>query len=145
MILHENSEARLLNIIKWGNNPFKKFVSTSEIKEELDLEKSRDNLIKNIKSIVKQNNNFILPIIGSVGSGKTHLFWALKNNLYYYNTFYISLESVYKKFFYNIYSEFIENLGIGPLKFVVNQLCVNWGALERKYGFFPGPVLFEQV
>ena len=136
MILHANNEARLLNIIRWGKNPFKKFVSTSEIKEELDLVKSRDNLIKNIKSIVKQNSNFILPIIGDVGSGKTHLFWALKNNLYYYNAFYISLESVYKKFFYNIYSEFIENLGIGPLKFVANQLCENWGALERKYGFF---------
>ncbi|NVM19413.1 MAG: hypothetical protein HWN80_17060 [Candidatus Lokiarchaeota archaeon] len=136
MILHENNEERLLNIIRWGNNPFKKFVSTSEIKEELDLVKSRDNLIKNIKSIVKQNSNFILPIVGDVGSGKTHLFWALKNNLYYYNAFYISLESVYKKFFYNIYSEFIESLGIGPLKFVVNQLCENWGALEKKYGFF---------
>ena len=84
MILHENSEARLLNIIRWGNNPFKKFVSTSEIKEELDLVKSRDNLIKNIKTIVKQNNNFILPIIGDIGSGKTHLFWALRNNLYQY-------------------------------------------------------------
>jgi len=136
MILYESSKARLLNIIRWGNNPFKKFVCTSEIKEELDLVKSRDDFTKNIISIVKQNNNFILPIIGDVGSGKTHLFWALKNNLYYYNTFYISLESVYKKFFYNIYSEFIENLETGPLKFVVNQLCENWGALERKYGFF---------
>jgi len=136
MILHENSEARLLNMIRWGNNPFKKFVSTSEIKEELDFVKSRDDLIKNIKSIVKQSNNFILPIIGDVGSGKTHLFWALKNSLYYYNTFYISLDSVYKKFFYNIYSEFIESLELAPLKFVVNQLCENWGALERKYGFF---------
>jgi len=136
MILYESSEARLLNIIRWGNNPFKKFVCTSEIKEELDLVKSRDDFTKNIISIVKQNNNFILPIIGDVGSGKTHLFWALKNNLYYYNTFYISLESVYKKFFYNIYSEFIENLETGPLKFVVNQLCEKWGALERKYGFF---------
>jgi len=136
MILYESSKARLLNIIRWGNNPFKKFVCTSEIKEELDLVKSRDDYIKNIISIVEQNNNFILPIIGDVGSGKTHLFWALKNNLYYYNTFYISLESVYKKFFYNIYSEFIENLETGPLKFVVNQLCEKWGALERKYGFF---------
>ncbi|MBY8988804.1 MAG: hypothetical protein KGD61_10145 [Candidatus Lokiarchaeota archaeon] len=136
MILHENNEARLLNIIRWGNNPFKKFVSTSEIKEELDLAKSRNGLIKNIKSIVTQNSIFILPIIGDVGSGKTHLFWALKNYLYRYNTFYISLESVYKKFFYNIYSEFIGNLEIGPLKNVVNQLCENWGALERKYGFF---------
>ncbi|MFX0075067.1 MAG: hypothetical protein ACFE96_06475 [Candidatus Hermodarchaeota archaeon] len=136
MILNENNEARLLNIIRWGNNPFKKFVSTSEIKEELDLVKSRDDLINTIRNIVKKNSNFILPIIGDVGSGKTHLYWALKNSLYYYNTFYISLESVYKKFFYNIYSEFIETLELAPLKFVVNQLCENWGALERKYGFF---------
>jgi hypothetical protein len=136
MILHENNEARLLNIIRWGNNPFKKFVSTSEIKEELDFVKSRDNLINTIKTVVKENNNFILPIIGDVGSGKTHLYWALKNSLYYYNTFYISLESVYKKFFYNIYSEFLETLELAPLKFVVNQLCEDWGALERKYGFF---------
>jgi hypothetical protein len=136
MILHENSEARLLNIIRWGNNPFKKFVSTSEIKEELDFVKSRDGIIKDIKSIVKQDSNFILPIIGDIGSGKTHLFWALKNNLYRYNTFYISLDSVYKKFFYNIYSELIESLEIAPLKFVANQLCENWGALERMYGFF---------
>jgi hypothetical protein len=27
-------------------------------------------------------------------------------------------------------------LEIGPLKFVVNQICEDWGALERKYGFF---------
>ena len=136
MILYENNSARLLNIIKWGNNPFKKFVSTSEIKEELDFVKSREELINRIKTIVKEYRNFILPIIGDVGSGKTHLYWALKNSLYYYNTFYISLESVHKKFFYNIYSEFIEKLEIAPLKFVVNQLCENWGALERKYGFF---------
>ena len=136
MIIHENSEARLLNFLRWGDNPFNKFVSTGEIKEELDLVKSRDILYKNIKSIIKQNDNIILPIIGDVGSGKTHLFWALKNNLYFFNTFYISLESIYKKFFYNIYSEFVENLEIGPLKFVVNQLCEDWGALERKYGFF---------
>lgn len=136
MIIYENNEARLLNIIRWGNNPFKKFVSTSEIKEEIDFVKSRDDIINKIKSIVKKESNFILPIIGNVGSGKTHLFWALKNNLYRYNTFYISLDSVYKKFFYNIYSELIESLEIGPLKFVVNQLCEHWGALERKYGFF---------
>jgi hypothetical protein len=136
MILYENNNARLLNIIKWGNNPFKKFVSTSELKEELDFVTSREGLINTVKTIVKENRNFILPIIGDVGSGKTHLYWALKNSLYYYNTFYISLESVSKKFFYNIYSEFIETLEIAPLKFVVNQLCEDWGALERKYGFF---------
>ena len=121
MILYENRKELLLNIIKWGNNPFKKFVSTSEIKEDLDLVNSRVDLIQNIKKLVESKTNFILPIIGSVGSGKTHLFWALRNNLYYYNTIYISLEYVYKKLFSSIYSEFLENLEIEPLKFIINQ------------------------
>ena len=136
MLLYENRKELLLNIIKWGNNPFKKFVSTGEIKENLDLVNSRIELIQKIKTLVENEKTFILPIIGGVGSGKTHLFWALRNNLYYYNTIYISLEYVYKKLFSNIYSEFIENLEIEPLKFIVNQICDNWGALERKYGFF---------
>ncbi|MHA1240317.1 MAG: hypothetical protein ACTSQU_05940 [Promethearchaeota archaeon] len=136
MILYENKKELLLNIIKWGNNPFKKFVSTGEIKEDLDLVNSRIELIKKINDLVKNESNFILPIIGDIGSGKTHLFWALRNNLYYYNTIYISLEYVYKKLFSNIYSEFIENLEMEPLKYIVNQLCDKWGALERKFGFF---------
>ena len=136
MLLYENRKELLLNIIKWGNNPFKKFVSTGEIKENLDLVNSRIELIQKIKTLVENEKTFILPIIGGVGSGKTHLFWALRNNLYYYNTIYISLEYVYKKLFSNIYSEFIENLEIEPLKFIVNQICDKWGALERKYGFF---------
>jgi len=136
MLLFENRKELLLNVIKWGNNPFKKFVSTGEIKEDLDLVNSRISLIKKIKELVKNETNFILPIIGDVGSGKTHLFWALRNGLYYYNTIYISLEYVYKKLFSNIYSEFIENLEMEPLKYIVNQLCDKWGALERKFGFF---------
>ena len=136
MILYENKRKKLINVLKWGNNPFKKFVCTCEIREELELVKSRKNLIKTIKKIAEEDNNFILPIIGDVGSGKTHMYWALKNSLYYYNTIYISLEYVYKKFFYNIYSEFIENLELAPLKFIINRLCDEWGALERKFGFF---------
>ena len=136
MILYENRKELLLNIIKWGNNPFKKFVSTGEIKEDLDLVNSRIDLINKIEELVKNETNFIVPIIGDIGVGSTHLFWALRNNLYYYNTIYISLEYVYKKLFSNIYSEFIENLEMEPLKYIVNQLCDKWGALERTFGFF---------
>jgi len=136
MILYENKRKKLIDVLKWGNTPFKKFVSTGEIREELGLVKSRKNFINTIENIVKEDKNFILPIIGDVGSGKTHLYWALKNSLYRYNTFYISLEYIYKKFFYNIYSEFIENLELAPLKFIINQLCDEWGACERKFGFF---------
>ncbi len=64
MILYENKGKKLIRILKWGNNPFEKFVCTGEIREELGLVKSRKNLIKTIEKIVKEDNNFILPIIG---------------------------------------------------------------------------------
>ena len=136
MLLFENQKGVFLNFLKTGINPFEKFVSTGEIKEDLGLAKSRIDLLESIVSIVENNENFILPIIGKVGIGKTHLYWALKNRLYYFNTIHLSLEKVYKKFFYNTYSEFIETIGLEPLRNIINQLCNDWGALERKYGFF---------
>ncbi|MFW9937570.1 MAG: hypothetical protein ACFFD5_07965 [Candidatus Thorarchaeota archaeon] len=136
MLLYENKKARLLTFLKLGIKPFKNFVSTGEIKEDMGLVKSRKTILDEIVKIIENDNNFILPIIGDVGIGKTYLFWALKNKLYYHNTFYISLENVIKKFFYSIYSEFIEAIGLDPLRNIVNQICNQWGALERKFGFF---------
>lgn len=136
MLLFENTKQKLLYFLKSLGSPFKKFVSTGEFKEDLPLVESRQELLDSILDIVVNNENFILPIIGGVGMGKTHLYWALKNKLYRHNTVYISLENVYKKFYYNTYSEFIENLEVEPLRHIANQLCNSWGALERKFGFF---------
>ncbi|MFX1494218.1 MAG: hypothetical protein ACFFBZ_08055 [Promethearchaeota archaeon] len=136
MLLFENQKGVFLNFLKTGINPFEKFVSTGEIKEDLGFVKSRIDLLESIVRIVENNKNFILPIIGKVGIGKTHLYWALKNRLYYFNTIHLSLEKVYKKFFYNTYSKFIETIRSEPLRNIINQLCNDWGALERKFGFF---------
>ena len=135
MLIYENKKAKLLNILRIGINPFKKFVSTGEIKEELGFVSSRKSLMESIINIIKSNENFILPIIGEVGAGKTHLFWNLKKKLLYHNTFYISLEN-YRKFYYHLYSEYIEELGVEFLRSIANKLCNEWGALERKFGFF---------
>ena len=135
MLIFENKKAKLLNILKIGINPFKKFVSTGELKEELGMVFSRKELMEAIINVIERNENFILPIIGEVGSGKTHLFWALKKKLLYHNTFYISLEN-YRKFYYHLYSEYIEELGVEFLRSITNKLCNEWGALERKFGFF---------
>jgi len=110
MLLYENIEAKILSILKMGINPFERFVSTGEIKENFPVVKSRTSILNKISNIINDENNFVLPIIGGVGIGKTHLFWALKNKMYRYNFIYISLNNVYKKFFYNLYSEFIENI-----------------------------------
>ncbi|TFG16565.1 MAG: hypothetical protein EU531_06135, partial [Promethearchaeota archaeon] len=136
MLIYENFKAKLLNILKFGINPFKKFVSTGEIREDLGLVSSRTPLLETIMEFIKNNKNCILPIIGAVGTGKTHLYWALKNRMYYHNTIYISLDEICKRFFYTIYSEFIEVIGLEPLRYIVNQLVNEWGALERKFGFF---------
>ncbi len=136
MLIHENFKAKLLNILKFGINPFKKFVSTGNIKEELGLIKSRKPLLKNIIDTIENNKNCILPIIGEIGTGKTYLYWVIKNRMYYYNTIYLSLDEIYKRFFYTIYSEFIEVIGLEPLRNIVNQLVNEWGALERRFGFF---------
>ncbi len=136
MLLFENKEQKLLNLLKFTGSPFKKFVSTGEIKEDIGLVQSRQDLLDSIINILEKDENVILPIIGDIGTGKTHLYWALKHELYYYNIVYISLENVIKKFYNNTYSEFIENMGIEVLRNIARRLCNKWGALERKFGFF---------
>jgi len=136
MLIFENIEQKLLNLLKFTGSPIKKFVSTGEIEENIDLVSSRKEQLSSIIKIIEENENFILPVIADVGVGKTHLFWALKHELYRYNVVYISLENVLRKFYYNTYSEFIESMGVEVLRSIVNRLCNKWGALERKFGFF---------
>ena len=136
MLLYENKKVRLLSLLRIGINPFKRFVSTGEIPEDLPFVSSRKPLLEQIADNIENKPNIIVPLIGDVGLGKTHLYWSLKASMYYYNIIYISLDEVYRKFFYNIYSEFIEKIGVEPLRNIINQLCNRWGALERKFGFF---------
>ncbi|MFX0029478.1 MAG: hypothetical protein ACFE8B_09730 [Candidatus Hermodarchaeota archaeon] len=145
MLLFENYEQKLINILKFIGSPFKKFVSTGEIEEDMGLVQSRKDLLLDIINIIENNENFLLPIIGDVGQGKTHLYWALKHELYNYNIVYISLETVYKKFYYNTYAEFIENLSeksedrVEPLRNMTRRLCNEWHTGEKKFGFFQIP------
>ena len=136
MLLYENKKVRLLNLLRIGINPFKRFVSTGEIPEDLSFVGSRKPLLNQIAENIENKPNIILPLIADVGLGKTHLYWSLKAAMYYYNIIYISLDEIYRKFFYNIYSEFIEKIGVEPLRNIINQLCNRWGALERSFGFF---------
>ncbi len=136
MLIYENKKQRFLNILKVGISPFQRFVSTNELQEKLQLVGSRKIFLSSIVKIVETNENFFLPIIGSTGTGKTHLFWTLKKRLHYFNTIFISLENVYRKFYYNVYSEFIEDIGNRTLRNFFRELCREWGASEKKFGFF---------
>jgi DNA replication protein DnaC len=102
MSLYESKREKLLNFLKLGLNPFKNFVSTGELKEELGLVKSRNDLFEKIKNRLENEKSLILPLIGDVGVGKTYLYWHFKNNLYFYNTIYASLETLKSRFFYKM-------------------------------------------
>jgi len=140
LLLWENLKLKFLKLLKVKINPFNNFVATGEIEEILDVVKSRHNLLESLISIIKGNENFLLPIVGDIGVGKTHIFWSLKHHLKEkFNVIYISLDNIYKKFFYNLYSEFIEELGVLNLRKITQELCNRWSGLEKKYGFFPIP------
>jgi hypothetical protein len=138
MLLWENKEQKLLRILKSGINPFRRFVATGEINEPLGVVDSRVELLNNIDQVIKLNENCILPLIGDVGIGKTHVFWTLRRKLKKnFNVIHISLDNIYKKFYYNLYSEFIDELGVISLRKITNKLCHKWGAYKKRYGFFP--------
>ncbi|MFW9950781.1 MAG: hypothetical protein ACFFKA_11740, partial [Candidatus Thorarchaeota archaeon] len=139
MILSESKRVKLLNFLRLGVNPFKNFVSTGELKEELRLVKSRVKLFEKIKEKLENEKNLILPIIGDIGVGKTHLYWHLRHNLYFYNSIYTSLETLKNRFFYTIYSELIEVLEVDVVRVILNELCAEWGANEKRFGFFHVP------
>ncbi|MGV9172112.1 MAG: hypothetical protein ACOC44_01280 [Promethearchaeia archaeon] len=135
MLLYENKKAKLLNVLKIGINPFKRFVSTGELKEELDLVSSRKDILENMVKSIEENKNCVLPFIGNVGTGKTHAYWTLKKKLPH-QTFYISFENIRNKFYYNIYSEYIENLGVATLRSITNEITQQYGGRSKKFGFF---------
>ncbi|MHA1931561.1 MAG: hypothetical protein ACW96X_03420, partial [Promethearchaeota archaeon] len=60
MLIFENKEQKLINVLKFIGSPFKKFVSTGEIKEDIGLVPSRQEFLQDIIAIIKQNENFIL-------------------------------------------------------------------------------------
>ena len=96
MLLFDNKKQKFLNVLKLTGSPFRKFVSTGEINEELGVVQSRKGILQSIINKIESNESFILPIIGNVGSGKTHLYWALRHILHHFNVVYISLDIIYE-------------------------------------------------
>ena len=51
MLIFENKEQKLINTLKFIGSPFKKFVSTGEIKEDIGLVPSRKDFLGRIVKI----------------------------------------------------------------------------------------------
>ena len=57
MLIFENKKQKLLNLLKFTGSPFKKFVSTGEIEEDIGLVQSRQDFVQSIINVLEKDEN----------------------------------------------------------------------------------------
>ncbi|MBD3351436.1 MAG: hypothetical protein GF364_08110 [Candidatus Lokiarchaeota archaeon] len=139
--IHEfdaDAKKKFMDILSVQLPPFDRFVSKSELVEwEIGVESRKEYLNKLSKDLKQHQGSLLVPVIGDVGSGKTHFLWQIKNsfNIEQFASF-IDLPRSKGKFDYNIYSDLIEEFGADRLRDFTQEFGEKFGAGERLYGFF---------
>jgi len=117
--------------------PFDRFVAKGELPEQDPVFPAREDSIKIIAQEIKKTQSLIIPVIGEVGSGKTHFLWGL------YNSFdidaitaFLSFPRSKEKFLYYLYSNFIKQFGQNNLRDFSQNFGEKFGAAERLFGLF---------
>ncbi|MHA1521213.1 MAG: hypothetical protein ACTSRK_13600 [Promethearchaeota archaeon] len=137
MFISETEKA-LLHRLQNSLGPFENFVAKMDLEEILPLVPDRQHILDEIASLVNNsNNNVIIPLIGDVGQGKTHLCWQIKKalNIRAFPVF-LEVPTDSKLFYYNLYTEMVENIGAESLRDLSNRISDLWGAQEKKFGIF---------
>lgn len=79
----EDKNRKYLEILKKGITPFDRFVSRGDIKDHVDVPTPRGDLDTRVMDAIEKISNdsvsLSIPILGVAGSGKTHVYWALKD------------------------------------------------------------------
>lgn len=139
MIFDFARKKRFLEKLFYALPPFDKFVSKADIREMDEVVGSRRSQLEHVSNLIKnKNHSLIIPIISEVGAGKTHFLWGIKNDFNISNfTTFISLPRSESKFYYYIYSDFVEEFGSVNLRDFTQEFGKRFGAGEKLYGIFP--------
>lgn len=129
---------KILDQISATFSPFGRFVSKSEIAENLSLVKGREEFFSQILQNLEIQNPFkIVPIVGDTGVGKTFFLWVLINSIKIRSpSLFLNVPANPKVFYYNLYTKVIEKLGSSTLRELSTRITNEWGANELKYGLF---------
>ncbi|MHA1358303.1 MAG: hypothetical protein ACTSRC_09335 [Candidatus Helarchaeota archaeon] len=147
--MDDEQKTMYLDVLKEGVTPFDRFVSRSDMKDIIDVPEPRklvdSTIIKLLKIIANDHTTRFLPIIGAAGTGKTHLYWVLKDHeedLGFY-TVYIPSPPAPVRMLFHIYSCLMDELGNILLKRVGSSLVKQYGGSSRSLDPF-GLVKFKR-
>jgi hypothetical protein len=129
---------KFMNKLFYGLPPFDQFVAKGDLEETEDIFLSRKEVMKKISNQINNTkHSLLIPVIGETGNGKTHFMWGIKNtfNIEAFTTF-IALPRSKDKFYYYVYSDFLEEFAASHLREFTQNFGDRFGANERLFGFF---------
>ncbi len=129
---------KFMNKLFYGLPPFDQFVAKGDLEETEDIFLSRKEVMKKISNQINNTkHSLLIPVIGETGNGKTHFMWGIKNtfNIEAFTTF-IALPRSKDKFYYYVYSDFLEEFATSHLREFTQNFGDQFGANEHLFGFF---------
>lgn len=124
-----------LDTLREGVTPFDRFVSRADMKDIVDVPGPRKIIDNTIKKILKMINNDhttrFLPIVGESGAGKTHLYWAIKEqDDFNCHVVYVPSPPAPVRMLFHIYSCLMNELG-DLLKKIGGNLVKQYGGSRQ--------------
>ncbi len=117
--------------------PFDRFVAKGELPEQDPVFPSRENILRKIAEEIQRDQSVLIPVVGSVGAGKTHFLWGIYNSFDIdANSAFLSFPRSKEKFLYYLYSNFIKQYGQNNLRDFTQNFGEKFGAAEKLYGLF---------
>ncbi len=126
-----------LDTLKEGVTPFDRFVSRADMKDVVDIPEPRKLIDGSILRLLKMINNDhttrFLPVYGSAGTGKTHLYWALKEREDDFGCYivYVPSPPAPVRMLFHIYSCIMNELGDVILKKIGSSMVKKYGGSHR--------------
>jgi hypothetical protein len=122
----------------YGLPPFDQFVAKGDLETTEEIFFSRKEVMKRISNQINNTqHSLLIPVVGETGNGKTHFMWGIKNtfNIDAFTTF-IALPRSKDKFYYYVYSDFLEEFAATHLREFTQNFGDRFGANEHLFGFF---------
>jgi len=135
--LDDDEKLLYLDTLREGVTPFDRFVSRADTKDLVDIPEPRklidQSILRLLKMISNDHTTRFLPIYGVAGSGKTHLYWALKDRQAQFGCYvvYIPSPPVPVRMLFHIYSCIMNELGDIILKNIGGVLVKQYGGSYR--------------